>query len=97
MYVQHSDVPEPPYGLFGWITAPWRVSDRELEDKRGLDVVMYQLVLQACFWVCTGWAVFGYAILVPVHITAGGVRSGQLRCRLRLNSEPRLKVSRPLA
>jgi hypothetical protein len=74
-YVAHTDVPAPADGAIGWLVGALRLSDDELEEKRGLDFVAYLLTLKYLFWICVGYAFYA-VILIPVHATAGGGLTG---------------------
>lgn len=52
------------------------MTDDELEVKRGLDFVAYLKTIKYLFWICMGYLVYGFAVLVPVHATAGGGLTG---------------------
>lgn len=74
-YVKHHDVPVPADGVVGWLTGAMRISDDELEEKRGLDFVAYLLTIKYLFWACIGYCFYAI-ILIPVHATAGGGLTG---------------------
>lgn len=68
----------PPTGnvFFGWFLSAWRITEEEMIEKRGLDLVMYLKLLKTLFVVTIGYFLVGLVILAPIHATAGGDRSG---------------------
>ena len=71
-----SAIPECEPGIFGWIKSVWKYTDKDVEQHRGLQAVMYLKVTQYLFFTMCAYGIYGFAILFPVHITAGGGLTG---------------------
>jgi hypothetical protein len=52
------------------------VTETELELKRGLDQVMYLSVVKYLGVLSLCYGLYGWIILIPVHVTAGGNFTG---------------------
>ena len=63
-------------GIFGWIKSVWKFTDKDIEQRRGLQAVMYLKVTQYLFFAMCAYGIYGFIILFPVHITAGGGLTG---------------------
>lgn len=72
-------VARPPGGILGPFIAMFKISDEELEKKRGLDALMYLTFLKYLFWICASFTVYGFAVLAPVHWYASTSLSGLAR------------------
>lgn len=70
------NVMPPVPGLFGWFRSMWRVSDREIALKRGLDALLYLKLLKYLFFVTLAFGAYGWSVLFALHALGGQTLSG---------------------
>lgn len=66
----HRCPPQPPSGLFGWLTTTYSLSDEETLRVVGLDAFMFLRYLKIFARVGLGCGIFGLMTLVPIYGTA---------------------------
>ncbi|KAG0049633.1 hypothetical protein BGZ83_005530 [Gryganskiella cystojenkinii] len=77
-YLVNKDIrsPDLPPGAFSWITASFKVKDRELLDRVGLDAYMFLRFLRMSAFFFTGCSLLSIPVLIPLNVIHGAKEGG---------------------
>eukprot|EP00056_Hartaetosiga_gracilis_P011354 m.171056 g.171056 ORF g.171056 m.171056 type:complete len:928 (-) comp13494_c0_seq3:1563-4346(-) len=67
-----AEVTHPLKGYFGWIVTSWKLTNDELFERCGLDIMMYIVLYRKLLWAFSWCSLYTFIVLVPVSIYGGG-------------------------